>query len=388
MRKIKIYMVLVIFLVNAVGMSTISAMRIEQKNDNDTEPTFENFNEVYINGDPFPTTTTFGSSDVFCFPTDDAPLTIFGFEEYNKDWDEERGAWRYRFRYDWYQAKRKEPWDDGTGFDKWPYVVLEVDLSITESNTVPNSANDFAHGGWNVHESSGSSYPYKDLAAGLCNLVIASFPYVGLAFSTGLSLAQSYKDAPPQPEYTWLGQQVKEGSGFFQFDCYAYPDQKIETWVQIDVWGSSIDRMYQDYGLRWHHTRNAPSKNAAPDKPSAPSGQSQGEAGVSYSYSGTIYDPNDDDVYIQFDWGDGDTSGWYGPYASGTKITQSHTWYEQGDYSIRVRGKDTWDAVGSWSSSKHVSMPKTKTKQNILLSTRFMDTLSIIQRFSKTFKGL
>jgi hypothetical protein len=261
-------------LINAISLEKESIV-INKNKDLDES----NINEIYINSAKTPIKTSYTTSDVSAFPNEETPLTLFAFEEYTKDWDADRGAWRYRFRYDWYQAKRMEPWGDGTGFDEWPYVVLEVDLSITESNIVPNSANDFAHGGWNVHEQGSISYPYPELAANICNLIISTFPYVGLAFSTGLSLAQSYKDAPEQPEYTWMGLQVKEGSGFFQFDCYVYPEQKMETWIRIDVWGSSVDRMYQSYYMLWHHTRTAPSE-PEPDISVSPTSYDFGEVAI------------------------------------------------------------------------------------------------------------
>jgi len=47
-------------------------------------------------------------------------------------------------------------------------------------------------------------------------------------------------------------------------------------------------------------------------------------------------------------------------------ITSSHTWDEQGDYTIRARAKDVYDAVGDWGYLE-VSMPKNLLQSSSLL---------------------
>ena len=109
------------------------------------------------------------------------------------------------------------------------------------------------------------------------------------------------------------------------------------------------------------------SSNSPPDKPSMPSGPTVGRPGVSYTYSTYTSDPNGHQVYYMFDWDDGTTSGWLGPYSSGQIVTASHVWTTRGTYSVKVKAKDDPNGDGDlsdglesvWSDPLPVTMPKT-----------------------------
>ena len=72
--------------------------------------------------------------------------------------------------------------------------------------------------------------------------------------------------------------------------------------------------------------------------------------GQEYSYTTSTTDPNGDEVYYQWDWGDGTTSEWLGPYNSGVVITATHQWAAKGSFSIKVKAKDMSGAESSWSN--------------------------------------
>jgi len=59
-----------------------------------------------------------------------------------------------------------------------------------------------------------------------------------------------------------------------------------------------------------------------------------------YMFNSSTTDPEGDDIYYLFDWGDGNNSEWQGPYASGATGSASHTWTKGGDYEIRVKAHD------------------------------------------------
>jgi fimbrial isopeptide formation D2 family protein/uncharacterized repeat protein (TIGR01451 family) len=98
--------------------------------------------------------------------------------------------------------------------------------------------------------------------------------------------------------------------------------------------------------------------NAAPAKPSV-SGPSSGRVGMSYTYSGFGTDPDGDNIYFWFDWGDGSNSGWIGPFSSGQTASLSHSWTVKGTYPIKVKIKDDSGVESVWSDPLQVSMPKT-----------------------------
>jgi len=59
-----------------------------------------------------------------------------------------------------------------------------------------------------------------------------------------------------------------------------------------------------------------------------------------YDYTFTIYDPEDDEVSIKIDWGDGDITDWLGPFKSGEVVTVSHEWDEEDAFCIKAKSKD------------------------------------------------
>ncbi len=79
-------------------------------------------------------------------------------------------------------------------------------------------------------------------------------------------------------------------------------------------------------------------------------GPDNGTINVEYTFcTDTITDPEGDSVYCLWDWGDGNISGWLGPYASGQVICESHMWTEPGEYCIMLKLKDIFDIETEWS---------------------------------------
>jgi hypothetical protein len=67
-----------------------------------------------------------------------------------------------------------------------------------------------------------------------------------------------------------------------------------------------------------------------------------GKPNIEYQYTLTITDPENDDVSIKIDWGDGEITEWFGPFEPGEQVTFSHIWYEEGEYFIKAKSKDYW----------------------------------------------
>lgn len=51
-------------------------------------------------------------------------------------------------------------------------------------------------------------------------------------------------------------------------------------------------------------------------------------------------DPDGDQVYYLINWGDGNSSGWIGPYEPDETASISHVWSEEGTFKIKVKAKD------------------------------------------------
>jgi len=66
-------------------------------------------------------------------------------------------------------------------------------------------------------------------------------------------------------------------------------------------------------------------------------GETEGHYGEEYDYTFISTDPEDQDVWYYIEWDDGDIEEWIGPYESDEEIVRSHTWDEQGEFTIRAK---------------------------------------------------
>jgi outer membrane protein assembly factor BamB len=106
--------------------------------------------------------------------------------------------------------------------------------------------------------------------------------------------------------------------------------------------------------------------------PSAPviEGPSSGNYRETYSFSFSSVSPLGNDVYYWIEWGDGIIKPWIGPFGSGEEITESHSWYYEGNYTIKARAKDSENLWGPWSEFK-VSIPRTRPTSYLWFLERF-----------------
>jgi C1A family cysteine protease len=98
-------------------------------------------------------------------------------------------------------------------------------------------------------------------------------------------------------------------------------------------------------------------KQIKPDKPNTPIGPNEGEINTEYTFNTVSIDPNEDQLYYLWDWGDGDMSEWIGSFNSGEITSASHSWSEKGVYQIKVKVKDTNNLESDWSDSFYIGIP-------------------------------
>jgi hypothetical protein len=96
--------------------------------------------------------------------------------------------------------------------------------------------------------------------------------------------------------------------------------------------------------------------NNPPELPSIPNGVTTGYHGTSYTYSTSSIDPDGDDLYYRFDWGNNITSSWLGPYQSNELIQTSYIWETPGAYQVKVKVRDIFGKQSNWSASLLVEM--------------------------------
>jgi parallel beta-helix repeat protein len=97
--------------------------------------------------------------------------------------------------------------------------------------------------------------------------------------------------------------------------------------------------------------------NHPPDKPTI-RGPTSGKPGVEYTYCINAIDPDGDNLHIKWNWDDGETTPWLGPYESGVETCEKHTWMEKGTYIIRVTLRDEYGATAT--ATLEVTFPRNK----------------------------
>ena len=154
--------------------------------------------------------------------------------------------------------------------------------------------------------------------------------------------------------------------GLDTFRAYIYSDATTLG----EMWGGALERFTktsmdaldakttEEWQMFGDPTLKIGAESNSPLKPSKPSGPVSGKIGEIYTYLTFTTDPDGDQVFYKWDWGDGTFSDWIGPVDGGSNSSASKTWTECGEYIIRVAAKDTHGKTSSWSDSVTLSIPR------------------------------
>jgi hypothetical protein len=138
--------------------------------------------------------------------------------------------------------------------------------------------------------------------------------------------------------------------------------KKVYNFAKISVFSNNSLHMqaFQDDGTTliddFWIVKTTEHHNQPPEAPLI-DGPGTGKPGVTYRYNVSTVDSDGDNVSYFIDWGDNTSTGWVGPYASGTGVTVSHSWSKKGAYDIRAKAKDVFGNESTWSTLK-VQMPQ------------------------------
>jgi len=155
---------------------------------------------------------------------------------------------------------------------------------------------------------------------------------------------------------------VLDNDGEYNWDTTTLPDGEYKLLIEAVDSYNLIRHDSSDWFTIKNH--EDPIENLPPNKPFKPSGESSGKTGDEYEYQTSTSDPDGDQVYYKWDWGD-ETSGWIGPYDGGVTISTPHSWDEDDDYEIKVKAKDVYGDESPWSDPLTVTMPRAKTFNQI-----------------------
>ena len=108
------------------------------------------------------------------------------------------------------------------------------------------------------------------------------------------------------------------------------------------------DGEYTNQSETWEFTTVGENTNHPPEPPII-DGPAKGKPGEDYNFTFITTDPDGDKVFYYIEWGDETNTEYIGPYESGETILRNHTWPDEGDYTIKVRCKDTENLWGPFS---------------------------------------
>lgn len=138
-------------------------------------------------------------------------------------------------------------------------------------------------------------------------------------------------------------------------------DKNIEqTWDKPGVYWVKVKAIYSDHE-EIKETIVDIESTEFPEKPTKPSGKNSNlRANVNYIYETKSTDPQDNDLWYLFDWGDGE---WdlKGPKKSGETAKAFHKWKEKGTYEIKVMAINEFAYWSEWSDSLTITVTKAKT---------------------------
>jgi len=129
--------------------------------------------------------------------------------------------------------------------------------------------------------------------------------------------------------------------------------------------------------------------NTPPNIPDRPSGETDAKQGSEIKYSTHTIDPEEDQIFYMWDWGDGEYTGWTGPYDSEETVEAAHIWNNKGSYEIKVKAKDTTGSESDWSEPLTISIIKSKNNNYPLLELiqRFLEQFPVLQQFLQLVFG-
>ncbi len=106
-------------------------------------------------------------------------------------------------------------------------------------------------------------------------------------------------------------------------------------------------------GPIWHFTTV---DNTPPWPPNMSKGPNCGGPGINLTFEAITFDPENDKVSYQWDWGDGNISTWTKYYDITEPCVINHTWNSSGEYAIKIRARDTHGDESVWSIAYNITI--------------------------------
>ena len=154
----------------------------------------------------------------------------------------------------------------------------------------------------------------------------------------------------------WIGpySSGQTGTGSHIWTVLGTYDVKVKA---RDIWGA---------GSLWSESLVVTITDNNPPNIPEITGPPEGTPGNQYLYNVITVDPEGQNIYYFVDWGDNTTTGWLGPYISGTEIHVTHSWAELGNYTVKAKAKDSMNSESDWGTLQVVMPTEYKFSFNAL----------------------
>ena len=142
--------------------------------------------------------------------------------------------------------------------------------------------------------------------------------------------------------------------------------------------GSSSSDVGYTYG--YLHAFGTVTNNEPPSTPTI-NGPLNGKVGNSLSFKFKSNDPENLPLRYYIDWGDGSITDWTGEYESGEEVEKSHTWSEQGTFTIKCKSKDPHGEESQYGEFDITITKKSKSLQNSFLLNMLLERFPMLEVF-------
>ena len=141
-----------------------------------------------------------------------------------------------------------------------------------------------------------------------------------------------------------------------------YTQGEAHQWGLIEMYTNGLwyyDRYETfEWGALWGNPdlgMGQAGSNSPPLTPETPEGPEEGETGIEYLFTTSTDDPESNDVYYMWNWGN-EVSQWLGPFTSGETVQIPHVWSTPGNFTIKVKAKDEHGKESGWSEPISISI--------------------------------
>jgi hypothetical protein len=105
-----------------------------------------------------------------------------------------------------------------------------------------------------------------------------------------------------------------------------------------------------------------------PERPTKPEGPEEWTIGEETTFKSTTTDPEGGSIHYWFDWGDGNNSGWVGPFASGQTCEAAHIWTELGEFEIKAMARDEYEVESEWSEPATITIVENEPPEKPIIT--------------------